>query len=1087
MVLEKSFLVLAVSLLLVVGFAVEVSSVNNLIALQGNVQQDGSDLTSGNLTVVIYDSASGGSMVYNSTTDFNGAIVNGKYDIMLGAGSNELNLEYGKLYYLELFINGEQFTFDDDSTRHVFQSSVGTIDSYKFVQNIDLSNATNILASAVNKTTGTNWVGLALDSILDSIYDMIGSVNSTSNIQNLGFLNSTQLDATYLRSDGDNGTGTYNFNGGWENEGVTIAGGDVYAQTLFVYNVTSLAVNTLNVNGSIIPQIHNTFDIGSDSMRYRDLYLSGIAYVGGGSLEITPLAGASQLKFTTGEDRGRIIFINSTGVFNFAEDSSGTNYANVQVGNVTSDSGFITASSAHNQHLTLQALGSGKHVRVDDDLNVTGTAYFSGNVVNSGNATFSGHSAFGTGPTIGGGINPNYLVNIVGTHSIGHTWTSASDDVLGSRLVLLLTPTSNTNVRTRASHHYLIAQGNVNYSGDLFGMDGFVQTHTSADGYFTGDLVGVAGSVNQRGNGVITNAVGVSGRGVYISDDGGNVTNAIGFRAMEPYTPNNNGNVQNSYGLYVRNQANAQVQNSWGIYVANQSGGTTQSNGVYIGSADGYSLFVAGNSLLNNLNVTGDLYVNGVEVGAGESLWTNNSGVATYDGNVNVTGNLTVASGRTSLSLDYSEDNSGTLVNFAYPNYPYINDDFQIQMASQTNSVATDFLRFRSSSTDNLLVIWASGNVGIGTITPTQKLHVAGNANITGNLYVNGTDVSSFKSPFVATSNSIYNNTANVNFGMGVSPTAKLHIVGDNGEDIVEGEENPDAVAVLNITGGNGGADPDQFAQGGNGGGIYLASGNGGTATGSTPGSGGELYLVGGTGGVGLATNGGAGGNLHIIGGAGGGAVGGGPGDGGFVNITGGSSDSVGGNVYIDSGSGSDNGNILLGTNYGKVGIGTVSPTALLTVNGSSLLSGDLNVTGTLNLDVGERIFATSNYVVLDGDNGVLFRRAGSNIGLFSNTVFRTQGDGVQDLGATGTRWKNYYGSGNISTAGFIKGGTNGRDDTGYAVWCDGTDGDTDTGTECCAIHGYTSCKNIYLFSTGGNSCATDAGDVPFLALCYGV
>src|SRR3989344_12336 len=152
------------------------------LALQGNVQQAGVNLASGNLTVVVYDAYTGGNMIYNSTTNFNGAIYNGKYDVLLGNASNALNLAFGGTYYMELYVNNEPFTFNG-SNRQMFQAGVGKINasyinprqinSSHLELNIDLNNATKILASAVNKTTGQNWTNLFLDNILDTIYNWV--------------------------------------------------------------------------------------------------------------------------------------------------------------------------------------------------------------------------------------------------------------------------------------------------------------------------------------------------------------------------------------------------------------------------------------------------------------------------------------------------------------------------------------------------------------------------------------------------------------------------------------------------------------------------------------------------------------------------------------------------------------------------------------------------------------------------------------------------------------------------------------------------------------------------------------------------
>src|SRR3989344_4657252 len=191
------FMFFAVVLLLLFIFP-SAFALDDLMALQGNVKQNGVNLVSGNLTVVVFDAYSGGNIVYNSSADFNNSIVDGKYDVMLGNGSRELNLEFGRLYYLELYVNNEKFTFNG-ATRQIFQSSTGqingsmispyqinntliasrAINATQLILNIDLSNATNLRASAVNKTTGASYLSLLLDSIIDSLSGRIDSVNTS--------------------------------------------------------------------------------------------------------------------------------------------------------------------------------------------------------------------------------------------------------------------------------------------------------------------------------------------------------------------------------------------------------------------------------------------------------------------------------------------------------------------------------------------------------------------------------------------------------------------------------------------------------------------------------------------------------------------------------------------------------------------------------------------------------------------------------------------------------------------------------------------------------------------------------------------
>jgi len=76
-------------------------------------------------------------------------------------------------------------------------------------------------------------------------------------------------------SGGGNLTGQYDFNGDWTTGGVSIIDGSVYAQTGYFYNISSLEVNNLEVNGSISPDLDGQFDLGSGSYRWNDLYLAG--------------------------------------------------------------------------------------------------------------------------------------------------------------------------------------------------------------------------------------------------------------------------------------------------------------------------------------------------------------------------------------------------------------------------------------------------------------------------------------------------------------------------------------------------------------------------------------------------------------------------------------------------------------------------------------------------------------------------------------------------------------------------------------------------------------------------------------------
>ena len=90
----------------------------------------GMPLGSGDLVVQIYESKTGGSPIYTET--FIGAIKNGSWNVMLGENSsNPLTLEYGKKYYKEYIINGEDVDFTNLTghtvERQFFYAPLGAI------------------------------------------------------------------------------------------------------------------------------------------------------------------------------------------------------------------------------------------------------------------------------------------------------------------------------------------------------------------------------------------------------------------------------------------------------------------------------------------------------------------------------------------------------------------------------------------------------------------------------------------------------------------------------------------------------------------------------------------------------------------------------------------------------------------------------------------------------------------------------------------------------------------------------------------------------------------------------------------------
>ncbi|MEK6895069.1 MAG: hypothetical protein AABX48_00960, partial [Nanoarchaeota archaeon] len=251
MICEK-LLVLAAVFLLVVSFA----SAGEYMVLQGNVNQAGVALSSGNLQVVIYDAPSAGNIIYNSSSDFNSAVSAGKYDVVLGNGTQVLNLNYGQKYYLELYVNGEKFSFGSLS-RQIFQSSVGNV-SLSSVQgsgSFVFSNDSATFAAGQNVSTGAGgWFKGAFQWFVTTLGSRYLSFNGTTLDFNEANLNST-IDARTVVIYNNTWSSTYN---------ATYA---LYAynQTLskFYYNQT-----VLYTNGSFLNLTGTTFGISPTATQW---------------------------------------------------------------------------------------------------------------------------------------------------------------------------------------------------------------------------------------------------------------------------------------------------------------------------------------------------------------------------------------------------------------------------------------------------------------------------------------------------------------------------------------------------------------------------------------------------------------------------------------------------------------------------------------------------------------------------------------------------------------------------------------------------------------------------------------------------
>ncbi len=668
--------------------------------------------------------------------------------------TTQMSNSNGILNILESYLS----TFVHSVTDAIFikiSQNVSSINTTANIQN--LINSTGIY-STYNSTYAT-WTynqTAPANSYTDS---RIGLINTTANIQNL--INGTNIKL-----------GNVDFNNGFSGGGVSITGGNLFAQTIYVYNISSINVSTINTNGSLYPAFNNLFDIGNSNYNWRNGFFSGYInasnfngnWIGNNTLNIqTLLAGTNISQFAFNQTAPANVYTN-------LQISSINNTLNIQ--NLYNATASIIANTSFNQNI----LTYNNTVYNNAAWNQSGSNIYLNNPANYVGIGTSSPSA-----------NLEINVNQNAATQINLLNPDTTDNAALSRILM--------GSSTSGGHYGYLAFLNSNFTGSGILQPNSTLLQANDIGGLTLGAVSVLGNINFYTGGsasanqrmIITNTgnVGIGTTNPqrlleinggaspgYIQIDGNNT--AIIFNSTDALSTGKRWDINNIGGnLYFDETGVATrltIQNTTG----NVGIGTSSPNALLDIQSSG------GTSSQININAS---------AGTGQA-------------------DLKLIAGNGATNRASRIDFINTVTDGNVPRWTIINDYNQ----DGTNSLS--IVNGTTSSSGRVFNILQSGNVGIGTLSPNVALDVNGYARATslkstGRIYSTGSatydDLGSTSGAIVmnfdpTTNYGIlnarnYSNATNLPMQIGNN----LYLMGGTGGNVGIGTSNPQA--TLNVVG----------------------------------------------------------------------------------------------------------------------------------------------------------------------------------------------------------------------------------------------------------------------------------------------
>ncbi len=293
---SKKVLALFVLVLLVL-FSSIVFATSIILGDQGTnviVSATGAKLTTGDLTVSIYDAATGGNLIYTNT--FTNGIVNGTWDVDLN-----FTAEYGKIYYKDYSINGDDLDFSGQE-RKAFMSPLGDI---SVLTNISASFFHGSGANLTGLPAGSGgWVNTSTESNNSLLVNILNNMLSTKNIS-----------AANFHGVGTNLTGLPAGSGGWVNTSTE-------SNNSLLVNVLNNILSTKNVSASFfhgdnvnISGNVSTLNLHAVSMNVSGNVSAANFHGSGANLTSAPIQSGGWVNSSTESNNSLILTANANSTF----------------------------------------------------------------------------------------------------------------------------------------------------------------------------------------------------------------------------------------------------------------------------------------------------------------------------------------------------------------------------------------------------------------------------------------------------------------------------------------------------------------------------------------------------------------------------------------------------------------------------------------------------------------------------------------------------------------------------------------------------------------------------------------------------